>query len=119
MSFIVFQIPFESMQKLCEGSEMRSPFLYGMSSAFTIKDVRELLKSGDYQPVCYAHVNTLNEVFEASNRPIEEKLERIERMHSVSVGDVIVDAEADGAVWVVAPDGFDALGETLEQVYMS
>jgi len=119
MSFVIFQIPFESVQKLSEGNVVRSPFLYGMGNSFTMKDVRELLKSGDYQPVCYAHVNTLNEVFAASNAPYEDKLERIERMHTVSVGDVIVDAEANGAVWVVAPDGFDAMGETLEQVYTS
>ena len=111
MSFTVFQIGPVVAQNIFP----KTPFLYGMSRAFTKVDVRALLKDGSYGAVAKFNVDTLDEVYEVSNSGrAEHKIERMERMHSVSVGDVIVDDT--GYVWVVAPDGFDALGEKLEQV---
>ena len=111
MSFTVFQVTPVVAEKIFP----KTPFLYGMSQAFTKVDVRALLADGSYQAVARFNVDTLDEVFEVSNSGrAEHKIERMERMHSVSVGDVIVDDT--GIVWIVAPDGFDTLGEKLERV---
>lgn len=111
MSFTVFQVAPVVAEKIFP----KTPFLYGMSQAFTKHDVRALLRDGSYRAVAKFNVDTLDDVFEVSNTGrAEHKIERMERMHSVSVGDVIVDDTS--MVWVVAPDGFDTLGETLEQV---
>ena len=59
----------------------------------------------------YTHVSNIeavdvNQVFEIGNMGPEENIERLSRMSSVSVGDVIVDEE--GQCIVVAPIGFVA-----------
>ena len=111
MSFTVLQLSPSTMESIYP----KTPFLYGMGRSFTKVDVRNLLKAGDdgYRPVAKFNVNTLDEVFEVSNSGRAEHLiERMERMHSVSVGDVIVDDHE--AVWVVAPFGFDIVGNLSE-----
>ena len=42
-----------------------------------------------YEEVCVIEAETLDEVFEIGNIGPEEKIERLNRMHSISVGDVI------------------------------
>jgi hypothetical protein len=59
----------------------------------------------------YTHVANIeaasaNEVFQIGNIGPEENIERLERMHSISVSDVLVDEE--GQCIVVAPIGFVA-----------
>ena len=109
MSFAVLQLNPSTMESIFP----KSPFMYGMGSGFTRDDVRNLLKAGGedgYRVVAQFNVDTLDEVFEASNRGHrEDVIERIESMHSVSVGDVIVD-EHEGT-WVVAPTGFEMVGK--------
>lgn len=61
----------------------------------------------------YTHVANItaadyNEVFEIGNIGPEQNIERLARMSSVSVGDVIVGE--DGTIAVVAPMGFIAFG---------
>jgi hypothetical protein len=84
-------------------------FTYGMpvSSAF---------KPGDHLDK-YVHVadldaETLNEAFEVGNIGPEEKYTRYARMHSVSVGDILVDE--NGQAHVVARFGFDKIELDLE-----
>ena len=79
-------------------------FTYGMpvSSAF---------KPGDHLDK-YVHVadldaETLNEAFEVGNIGPEEKYTRFSRMHSISVGDILVKDNAD--TYIVARSGFDKL----------
>lgn len=112
MSFTVLQLAPSTMEKIYP----KTPFLYGMGTGFTTVDVINLLKAGDedgYRVVAKFNVDTLNQVFEASNGGyMEDKIDRIERMHSVSLGDVIVD-DHEG-VWVVAPTGFDMIGNLTE-----
>ena len=59
----------------------------------------------------YTHVSNIeaadvNQVFEIGNMGPEEKIERLTRMSSLSVSDIIVDEE--GQIIVVAPVGFVA-----------
>lgn len=56
-------------------------------------------------PVCSIKAKTLNEVFKIGNIGPEERIERLDRMRSVSVGDVIVDSTS-GRYYVVKPTGF-------------
>ncbi len=52
-----------------------------------------------YKPVCIIEADNLNRAFDVGNIGPEENITRLARMHSVSVGDIIVD-EAGKAVMV-------------------
>lgn len=77
-------------------------FMFGMGTSFKPAELFD-----DY----YVHVadldcDDLNDAFEIGNIGPEEKYTRYERMHSVSVGDVL---EKDGVKYVVASFGFEEL----------
>jgi urease accessory protein UreE len=59
-----------------------------------------------YTHVANIEASSPNEVFHIGNIGPEENIERLAQMHSLSVGDVIVDEE--GQCIVVAPIGFVA-----------
>lgn len=101
MSHTVYQLSPSTMESIFP----KSPFLYGIGHGFTLSDARELLKQGKYRPVARFNVQSKDEVFHASNLGDESVIERIERMHSVSVGDIIEDDQ--GMQWIVSPMGFD------------
>jgi len=63
----------------------------------------------NYKEVCIIEAEDLNEVFEIGNIGPEEKITRLDRMHSVSVGDVIKDDK--NRLFVVKGIGFERLGE--------
>ena len=67
---------------------------------------------GLYTHVANIEANDLDEVFDIGNIGPECNIERLGRMHSVSVGDVIV-AE-DGTMAVVADMGFVAFGHNIK-----
>ena len=94
---------------------------------FTVNQIRKDLKSdprafeamieGNVDPVFFLsaydevaviEANDLDEVFEIGNIGPESKIERLGRMHSISVGDVIRDDR--GRCFVVKPLGFERLG---------
>lgn len=62
------------------------------------------IEKGYYTHVANIEASSPKEVFQIGNIGPEENIERLERMHSISVGDVIVDEE--GNCIVVAPVGF-------------
>jgi hypothetical protein len=64
--------------------------------------------AGYYTHVANIEADNYNEVFEIGNIGPEENIERLTRMSSISVGDVIVGE--DGTVTVVASVGFVAFG---------
>lgn len=64
-----------------------------------------------YKEVCAIEAKDIDEVFEIGNIGPEEKIERFDRMHSISVGDVIRDDR--GRCFVVSPIGFKRLGEEV------
>ena len=64
---------------------------------------------------CYTHVanivaDDLNHAFEAGNIGPEDRIERLAQMHSVSVGDVLVD---DEGAWLVMPIGYREIDQEL------
>ena len=63
-----------------------------------------------YQPVCTIDASDLDEVFEIGNIGPEDRIRRYNdtRMHSISVGDVIIN-EFTGKRYVVKPFGFEEL----------
>ena len=63
--------------------------------------------SGLYTKVAEIEALGFNDVFEIGNIGPEEKITRKARMHSVSVGDVIV--REDGETKFVAPYGFKSI----------
>ena len=66
----------------------------------------EAFEAGYYTHVANITAEDYNDCFEVGNIGPEENIERLSRMSSLSVGDVIV-AE-DGTVAVIAPIGFVA-----------
>lgn len=70
----------------------------------TPSDLRNLYGT----PVCTIKAKNLDEVFEIGNIGPEEKITRLNKMHSVSVGDIIDDSTT-GKRYIVSPLGFKAL----------
>lgn len=64
----------------------------------------------NYKEVCTIEAEDLNEVFEIGNIGPEEKITRLDRMHSVSVGDVIQDDL--NRLFVVKGIGFERLEQS-------
>jgi hypothetical protein len=69
--------------------------------------------SDQFELVAYFDARDLNHVFSISNccgedRRLESLIERIQPMHSVSVGDIIHDLESD-ETWAVGNYGFDLI----------
>ena len=64
--------------------------------------------AGYYTHVANIEADGYNEVFEIGNMGPEQNIERLTRMSSISVGNVIV--SEDGTIAVVAPVGFVAFG---------
>ena len=78
--------------------------------------VKEAFEKGYYEHVSNITADSLEGVFEIGNIGPEENIERFAPMHSLSVGDVVLDQ--DGMFHMVASFGFDAADElnTLEAV---
>lgn len=76
--------------------------------AVVLGKVNKLFFLTAYEEVATIEANDLDEVFRIGNVGPEEKIERLGRMHSVSVGDVISDVYHQ--CWVVKSFGFERLG---------
>lgn len=63
----------------------------------------------DYEVVCEITAVDMDEVFKIGNIGPESAITRLDKMHSVSVGDVI--RTEDGRCYVVSSWGFARLGE--------
>mgnify|MGYP003677919896 CR=1 FL=1 len=55
-----------------------------------------------FKPVCIIHCKNVNNVFHIGNVGPENQIDRLAQMHSVSVGDVIVDNQNNQA-YIVQP----------------
>jgi hypothetical protein len=91
--FALFQLPEES-------KFIRD--LYFMSA----KEIAVI--SDEYRMVALIDGETLDDVFSIGNMGPESKIERVEPMHSVSVGDIIQDV-IDNKTFVVAKYGFEEI----------
>ena len=76
-----------------------------LNTIFQPTDAAILAARGLYKPVAYIQAESLGRVFDIGNIGPEKDIERLAPMHSVSVGDVIVDE--DGHAVYVAPFGFN------------
>ena len=85
-----------------------TPFSYGIGMFDPIKNIDK------YEHVADLDVNDLNEAFEVGNIGPEDKYTRYKPMHSVSVGDILVESN-DGLyiTSIVASTGFDVLDVTM------
>ncbi|MEL0099539.1 MAG: hypothetical protein VW907_08295 [Opitutae bacterium] len=71
--------------------------------------VKEAFEKGYYEHVSNITADSLEGVFHIGNVGPEENIERFKPMHSLSVGDVVLDQ--DGMFHMVASFGFDAVDE--------
>lgn len=71
--------------------------------------VKEAFEKGYYRHVSNITANSLEGAFEVGNIGPEANIERFAPMHSLSVGDVVLDQ--DGMFHMVASFGFDAVDE--------
>lgn len=69
-----------------------------------------------YSKVCEIDAKDLDEVFEIGNIGPEDKITRLARMHSISVGDAIRVEEGDefGFIYIVKPAGFERFSSEKE-----
>ena len=71
--------------------------------------VKEAFEKGYYEHVSNITADSLEGVFHVGNMGPEENIERFAPMHSLSVGDVVLDE--NGMYHMVASFGFDAVNE--------
>jgi hypothetical protein len=71
------------------------------------RNIEKHFRDGHYTKVAEIEANDLEHLFDIGNIGPEEKITRFDRMHSVSVGDVVVDER--GFHHVVASIGFETL----------
>lgn len=102
MRFTVLQVTKQFLRENAEAAALN------FEARFT-GDVDPVFFLKAYKEVAVIEAKDLNEVFEIGNIGPEEKIERLDRMHSISVGDVIRDDR--GRCFVVAPFGFTRFGE--------
>ena len=85
-------------------NKMRIAMQMDFSGSKTTKIAAEAMSKGFYNHVANIEANDLDEVFEIGNIGPESAIERLGRMSSVSVGDVLVDEAGNASV--VASFGF-------------
>lgn len=104
MKFAVYQIKTISKLGLAARNAMSFDFaghkIGGLAS--------DAFEAGYYIHVCNIEAEDYDDVFEIGNIGPESSIERLTRMHSLSVGDVIVSEE--GSMMVIAPFGCLAFG---------
>lgn len=94
----VYQIPSNEMEKMYPAS----PFMYGIGKSF---DINEHINK--YEHVADLAVDNLNDAFQVGNIGPESLYTRYKPMHSLSVGDILVDE--NNKPFVIAPFGFDEI----------
>ena len=82
-----------------------------LNTTFNPTDMAIIAARGLYSPVAEITADSLNQVFDIGNIGPESSIKRLAPMHSVSVGDVIVDAE--GHAVYVSTFGFKPMGFNL------
>lgn len=102
MKFTVYQINLSDEDY--ENRDLREMYLDTTMSP----TAKAIVKASDlYVKVAEIEANDFEEVFEIGNMGPEEKITRITRMHSVSVGDIV--KREDGVTKFVAPFGFESV----------
>ena len=102
MKFTVYQINLSD--KDYENRDLREMYLDTTMSPTSKAIVKA---SGLYAKVAEIDADDFEEVFEIGNMGPEEKITRLNRMHSVSIGDII--KSETGVTKFVAPFGFESV----------
>ena len=76
---------------------------------------RKAFGAGLYDFVATIEANDLDDCFEVGNIGPEENIERFSQMHSISVGDVILDE--DGNMWLTATVGFQPVRKLVPDMF--
>lgn len=124
--FEVYQLPPSVMERLSMDGKPTSFLYWGKDKSdtqydFSKETARDLYAHHGYRAVARFDVTQLEDIFDLSNNPfldskeVEKRIERIGNMHSVSVGDLILDRESN-EFYIVAPFGFDELGKLRRAV---
>ena len=79
-------------------------------------DVKLAIMHDCYSKVAEVVADDLDHVFEVGNIGPEDRITRLDKMHSISVGDII--ADADGNCNVVASVGFTPLAQTFHKMLL-
>ena len=90
----VYQMPSEAIK-----ATEAFPFMYGKEGLFDLEANIE-----HYVHVCNVATDDLDKAFEIGNIGPEGDINRLDSMHSISVGDILV-SETEQVI--VAPSGFD------------
>lgn len=98
MRYAVYQIKVNDTNKASEDAKV---------VAMLYADAEPGLRGNFYEKVAEIEADDMEQVFDIGNAGPEHKITRLGRMHSVSVGDIIQDA--DGVRHVVAGVGFRKL----------
>ena len=77
--------------------------------------VNDAFTNGFFEHVGNIRAHDLEDVFEVGNIGPEENIERFSQMHSISVGDVILDE--DGMMWLTAQVGFQPVRKLVPDMY--
>jgi len=122
----IYQLPFSVMESLANDGKA-TPFSYrgdetsDSEFVFSRDTARDLFSRHGYRVVARFDVTQLEDIYDLSNNPYiddadrEKRIDRIERMHSVSVGDLILDRETN-VFYIVAPFGFDQMEERMRRL---
>lgn len=124
--FEVYQLPFSVMESLSEQGKPTSFLYWGKEKSdteyeFSRETARDLYERNGYRAVARFDVTQLEDIYDLSNNPyldeeqVAKRIDRIERMHSVSVGDLILDRESN-EFYIVAPFGFDKMECRMRRV---
>ena len=118
MKFAIYQIQLTSAQRntINESGDFDSVPAFAaktkMSMDFSGDKIGGLaydaFDAGYYTHVANIEANSLNEVFQIGNIGPEQNIERLTRMSSISVSNLIIDEEGD--TFVVATMGFVGIG---------
>lgn len=84
------------------------PRIRAYADRLEVRNTRAHWANGAYGVVAKIEAKDLDDVFRIGNIGPEDQIERFGRMSSISVGDIIENAE-NGAVYVVAPLGFESI----------
>ena len=109
MKFKVFQINLSNAQIDEINTAKERPAYYEKYLNTTFRPTAESIQvaSDMYRLVAEIEAKSLGQVFDIGNIGPEEQIRRIAPMHSVSVGDIIVDET--GRAKFVAPMGFESV----------
>ena len=77
--------------------------------------VNDAFTNGFFEHVGNIRAHDLEDVFEVGNIGPENLIERFSQMHSISVGDVILDE--DGMMWLTAQVGFQPVRKLVPDMY--